>query len=343
MGKRISDLAALGALSGADLLEVEASGLSKNIAATSILAYIQTALAATEIVGDSLSVGSGTGTISNIGQVSFDNGLITSDGSGLFTAQRIVSDGAAIFSDGSGFLTASRFFGDLTGNATTATSLKTSHTINGLAFDGSADTTGAFTAGSTGAGFTVALSVSTVSGVLPAANGGAGTINGLLKANGSGVVSLATAGTDYSAAIPTRLTANVINATTTFSNLTDLSQTLVAGGKYVGKLIIKCNNSTAAEGIKLDFSGGNATMTSFWAATAQIVGGTDVLGTSISTSLAGVINFTTITGETILETNISIVCNAGGTFIPRIAENSHAAGTLTVELGSWLQLDKSSN
>ncbi len=36
-----------------------------------------------------------------------------------------------------------------------------------------------------------------VTGVLPSANGGAGTVNGLMKADGSGSVSAATAGTDY--------------------------------------------------------------------------------------------------------------------------------------------------
>jgi hypothetical protein len=39
-----------------------------------------------------------------------------------------------------------------------------------------------------------------VTGVLPAANGGAGTVNGILKANGSGTVSAATSGTDYAPA-----------------------------------------------------------------------------------------------------------------------------------------------
>lgn len=39
-----------------------------------------------------------------------------------------------------------------------------------------------------------------VTGILPAANGGAGTISGLLKGNGSGTVSAAVAGTDYQAA-----------------------------------------------------------------------------------------------------------------------------------------------
>jgi hypothetical protein len=41
---------------------------------------------------------------------------------------------------------------------------------------------------------------SEVTGILPAANGGAGTVNGLLKANGSGAVSKATSGTDYAPA-----------------------------------------------------------------------------------------------------------------------------------------------
>lgn len=36
-----------------------------------------------------------------------------------------------------------------------------------------------------------------ISGVLPAANGGAGTLSGILKANGAGTVSAALAGTDY--------------------------------------------------------------------------------------------------------------------------------------------------
>lgn len=41
---------------------------------------------------------------------------------------------------------------------------------------------------------------SEVTGVLPAANGGAGTVSGLMKANGTGTVSAAVAGTDYASA-----------------------------------------------------------------------------------------------------------------------------------------------
>ncbi len=140
-----------------------------------------------------------------------------------------------------------------------------------------------------------------------------------------------------------RIVSDATNATATFADLSDLTLTLVAGRKYTGKLVVKCNNSTAAEGVKFDFNGGTATVTSFWAAAAELVGGTTVLGTAISTSLAGVINYTTITGETVIEFSISLVCNAGGTFIPRFAENSSTLGTATAELGSFLWLEDMPN
>lgn len=50
-------------------------------------------------------------------------------------------------------------------------------------------------------------------GILPAANGGAGTVSGLMKANGSGAVSVATAGTDY-AGVATANTFTAGQATT---------------------------------------------------------------------------------------------------------------------------------
>jgi hypothetical protein len=51
--------------------------------------------------------------------------------------------------------------------------------------------TGTLTAGATGAGFTVALGTSTITGTLPAANGGAGSITGALRGDGAGVVTQA--------------------------------------------------------------------------------------------------------------------------------------------------------
>jgi hypothetical protein len=134
-------------------------------------------------------------------------------------------------------------------------------------------------------------------------------------------------------------TTDITNATTNFANITGISSTVAASRKYAGRLTLRASDSTAADGIKLDFNGGTATMTSFWAACYQMVGGAVTPGTVISTSLAGVINWTTITGDTYIACEISFVPSATGTFIPRQAQNAHTTGTLTVNVGSYLNLD----
>jgi len=106
-----------------------------------------------------------------------------------------------------------------TGNAataTTATKLATVRNINGVAFDGSSDITiasmGTITSGTWSAT------------VIDANHGGAGTVNGVLKANGAGLVSAAVAGIDYESALsfsaPLTRTVNAISlpAATTSSN-----------------------------------------------------------------------------------------------------------------------------
>jgi hypothetical protein len=118
-----------------------------------------------------------------------------------------------------------------------------------------------------------------------------------------------------------------------------LTSTVASGRKYIGRVTIKGVNSTAADGIQIDFNGGTATMTSFWAGAGILAsGGTDVVGTNISTSLAGAITFTTFTGESVIVVEVSFVCNAGGTLIPRFAEVSHTTGTATARIGSFMLL-----
>ncbi len=120
--------------------------------------------------------------------------------------------------------------GSVTGNAATASALQTARTINGVNFDGTtgivvtaaagtltgttlSSSTTASSLKSFGSGIALGtpasgvmtnvtgLPLSTgVTGILASANGGAGTINGLIKANGSGLTSLAASGTDYAPA-----------------------------------------------------------------------------------------------------------------------------------------------
>lgn len=158
-----------------------------------------------------------------------------------------------------------------------------------------------------------------------------GSANQYLSNNGNGTLNWV----NPSASLA-RVTANVTNLTTTFSNLTDLSLPVISGSYFTAIYKYKCNNSVAAEGIKFDFNGGNATMTSFWAVGSQQAGGTTVAGTLVSTALNGVINWSTITGETLIEITVSGVINAGGTLIPRFAESSTSSGTATLELGSFV-------
>ena len=139
-----------------------------------------------------------------------------------------------------------------------------------------------------------------------------------------------------------RVTASVTNTSTTFTAVGDLTDTLIAGRKYVGRMAVKCNNTVAGEGIKFDFAGGSATMTSFWSAVSVFAAGgaAPTAGTVIGTALNTALNFTSLgsTSEYVLLFLLSIVVNAAGTFIPRFAENSTSSGTASFELGSYLDL-----
>lgn len=125
------------------------------------------------------------------------------------------------------------------------------------------------------------------------------------------------------------------NATAVMAN-TNIQFTVIAGRSYRIEGILQVSNTTAGEGVQIDFNGGSATATTFFAAVTST--GTVVAGTPSSTSLAGVINFTSITGTDYININGYIKVNAGGTLILRAAENTHATGTLTVGAGSWIAL-----
>jgi len=129
------------------------------------------------------------------------------------------------------------------------------------------------------------------------------------------------------------LTGNETVSDATLINLS-LSAGVIAGKKYSFTCILFVANSLAADGVKIDFDGGSATVTNFRAHTKI----TDAaLLTSLQTSALGTdITAATVTGDAEIEINGSFEPSASGTFIPRFACNADTTGTLTVYRGSNL-------
>lgn len=142
-----------------------------------------------------------------------------------------------------------------------------------------------------------------------------------------------------------RITGDATNATNTMSNLTDTTINVISGVTYFGTLIVIANNSTAAEGLKFDFNGGSATVSSIAFGFGSAPAATVTFGTLTSAAIGTAITTTVATTADLIYTiNFSFVCNGSGTIIPRFAENSaHTTGTATVRVNSYLRADVSAN
>lgn len=132
------------------------------------------------------------------------------------------------------------------------------------------------------------------------------------------------------------LAADATSVTATFANSL-LSVNVVAGHKYAITCSLFFNESTAADGAKIDFNGGAATATNFrgdnevWDASTQShTPSTSALSTSL-----GVGSFTGL-GTFLFHGAFEPATS--GTFILRFAQFSHSTGTLTLQRGSWLEL-----
>lgn len=129
------------------------------------------------------------------------------------------------------------------------------------------------------------------------------------------------------------LGADATNATATLAT-TGLSCTIKAGRKYGFRCLLFVSDSTAAEGVKIDFGGGSAAATNF---RAQAVGYDTALQISATlTSLTGTASAGTFTGAGAVMIEGSFEPSSTGTFIPRFAQNTHVVGTLTLFRGSHL-------
>lgn len=129
------------------------------------------------------------------------------------------------------------------------------------------------------------------------------------------------------------LAANATNATATLAN-TGLSVTVKNGRKYGFKCILYVSDSTAAEGVQIDFGGGSATATNF---RAHVTGFDTALTLNTQvTTLTTPAGAGTFTGAGMIEVHGSFEPSSDGTLAPRFAQNTHAVGTLTLFRGSHL-------
>jgi hypothetical protein len=102
------------------------------------------------------------------------------------------------------------------------------------------------------------------------------------------------------------------------------------------------SNSTAGEGAKIDFDGGAATATTFLAGGGVFAASAAATqGVTISQALATDINWSAFGNTSVVNIvfDLFIDVNAGGTIIPRYAENSSSTGTLTILKGSSFRLE----
>lgn len=131
-------------------------------------------------------------------------------------------------------------------------------------------------------------------------------------------------------------TATDVNGTT-FASIAGLSATLGASKFYAFEIVIFCNNDTAAGGIKFDLNGGTATMTSLAASAAKF----EVSGVTVAakgSALASAYAFATVNASaSAVIIRGSLASNAGGTFIPRVAENA-AVDTAHAQVNSYMQI-----
>lgn len=126
------------------------------------------------------------------------------------------------------------------------------------------------------------------------------------------------------------------NATTTLA-ATNWTWNLIAGRTYKVQGHITVSNTAAAEGFKCSFSSdGVVTATQTRIITQNL--GTNVAGTTLATTLGGVINYTTVTGTDDILFSGDIVCGVAGTVTFKAAEDTHTIGTVTIGAGSWINL-----
>lgn len=154
----------------------------------------------------------------------------------------------------------------------------------------------------------------------------------------AGVVREATGGWIQNTAGCARVTGDGTNITITPAT-TGLSVTVKASRHYSFKLVLFVEETTAADGLRVDFNGGTATMTDF-RVHGTVADTAGVRSLTQSVALDTDITDTTTTGASMAVFEGHFTVNAAGTFIPRYAKEADAAGAaLNLRRGSYLLVE----
>lgn len=137
---------------------------------------------------------------------------------------------------------------------------------------------------------------------------------------------------------PLFLAADLVNSTTLFANIAGLTANVLAGRKYTFRVTLFINDSLA-EGVKFDLAGGTATATNLRASYLGWDSGL-ILSTHVA-ALATVASVDNFAGVGKIEIEGALEPAAGGTFIPRMAQKTHVAGSLTILRGSSMLVQES--
>lgn len=119
---------------------------------------------------------------------------------------------------------------------------------------------------------------------------------------------------------------------------TGLSVTVAASRTYKFKCVLYTTTATAADGLRVDFDGGNATMSMF-IQNGILSDTTSVRPLAQTTALATDVTDTSVAGAAMSVFEGTFTTSGAGTFIPRFAKEADAAGaTITIQAGSYLEV-----
>lgn len=136
-----------------------------------------------------------------------------------------------------------------------------------------------------------------------------------------------------------RTATQAVTNSTSFAADDTLTKTLIAGRKYRYE-IWYAFATTNTSGVKVDLAGGTATVTAINGQITISSSASAVLGGAQVTALASTAGVTATGTLAMVYINGTLEVNAGGTFVPRFAQNAEtgAAEAATAQIGSYMTL-----